>query len=90
MKKPTKEQVKRVGVKTVVATLATGQSLGAGKIVSNNWKKNKKKAAAFGLGSLAINIGLAVAEPKIEEKVVTFQKKPKTTEAKTDMSQPQA
>ena len=69
MGKPTKEQIKKFGVKAAIGTIMSGQSIAAGKIVSANWKKNKKKSIAFAAGSAAINIGLLCSENAIEKKV---------------------
>ena len=80
MKKPTKDQVKSFGVKAAVGTIMSGQSIAAGKIVSANWKKDKKKSIAFAAGSTIINIGLLCSEDKIEKKICSLgtSKKPKT------------
>ncbi len=84
MKKPTKEQVKGFGVKSVVASIMTGQSIAAGKFVTANWKKDKKKSIAFAAGSALINIGLLASENIIEKKVCALRtaKKEKAEEPK--------
>ena len=85
MKKPTKDQVKAFGVKAAIGTIMSGQSIAAGKVVSSNWKKNKKKSVLFAAGSAAINIGLLCSENAIEKKVCTLgTKTEKAAEEKTE------
>jgi hypothetical protein len=88
MKKPTKDEIKSFGVKAAVGTIMSGQSIAAGKIVSANWKKDKKKSIAFAAGSAIINIGLLCSEDKIEKKICSLgtSKKPKAEDPKTTVA----
>lgn len=84
--KPTKDQIKTFGVKAAIGTIMSGQSIAAGKVVSSNWKKNKKKSIVVAAGSAAINIGLLCSENVIEKKVCTLgtKKTEKAAEEKTE------
>lgn len=88
MKKPTKEQVKGLGVKAIVGTVMTGQSLVAGKFASSYWKKDKKKAGIIAGASALVNIGLLASESTIEKKVCSLgSKKAAAADVKTDATQ---
>ena len=86
MKKPTKEQVKGFGVKAVIGTVMTGQSIVAGKMINECWKKNKKKAGIIAGVSAGINIGLLASEGFVEKKVCSLglNKKSPSVDEKTD------
>lgn len=79
MKKITKEDVKRFGVKVLFGTVMTAQSLFAGKKSGDNWKKNKTKSCVISGVSALTNVGLIAIEKPIEDKIcsITFNKKEK-------------